>query len=54
METEENPKAALDEDNPEPSPDAGEKGAGAATGGDEGLDQGSEPEGEDARDSERP
>ena len=45
---------ALSEDNPTPSEDAGQKGAGAATGGDEGLDDGSEPEGEDARDAERP
>jgi hypothetical protein len=65
METEENPAeesqkspedatGALDADNPAPSEDAGQKGAGAATGGDEGLDQGSEPAGEDARDAERP
>ena len=65
METEQNPTeesqdapdestGALNEDNPEPSEDAGQKGAGVATGGDEGLDQGSEPEGEDARDAERP
>jgi hypothetical protein len=45
---------ALDADNPTPSEDAGQKGAGAATGGDEGLDEGSQPEGKDARDAERP
>jgi hypothetical protein len=65
METEQNPteesqkspedaKGALDADNPTPSEDAGQKGAGFATGGDEGLDEGSEPAGEDARDAERP
>ena len=65
METEENPTeesqqspeeatGALDADNPGTSEDAGQKGAGAATGGDEGLDEGSEPAGEDARDAERP
>jgi hypothetical protein len=62
METEENPTenapdestGALNEDNPEPSEDAGQKGAGVATGGEGGFDQGSEPEGEDARDAERP
>ena len=52
METEET--GALNEDNPEPSEDAGQKGAGTATGGDEGLEEGSEPAGEDARDAERP
>jgi len=65
METEQNPTeesqetpsegtGALNEDNPAPSEDAGQKGAGFATGGDEGLDEGSEPAGEDARDAERP
>jgi hypothetical protein len=65
METEENPTTesekspdeatgALNTDNPEPPEDAGQKGAGAATGGDEGLDEGSEPDGDDARDAERP
>jgi hypothetical protein len=57
METEQNPDeatGALNADNPEPPDEAGQKGAGAATGGDEGLDHGSEPEGEDARDAERP
>jgi hypothetical protein len=65
METEQNPSeettkspdevtGALNEDNPETSEDAGQKGAGFATGGDEGLDLGSEPEGDDARDAERP
>ena len=65
METEQNPTeesqetpgestGALNDDNPEVPADAGEKGAGAATGGDAGLDGGSEPEGTDARDAERP
>jgi hypothetical protein len=65
METEQNPTdesqetpdestGALNDDNPEPSEDAGQKGAGFATGGDEGLDEGSEPGDEDARDAERP
>ena len=53
METEEE-KGALNEDNPEPSEDAGQKGAGFATGGDEGLEGGSEPEGEDIRQHEKP
>jgi hypothetical protein len=43
METEE--KGALNEDNPEPPEDAGQKGAGAATGGDEGFEGGTEPGG---------
>jgi hypothetical protein len=65
METEQNPTdesteapeeatGALNDDNPDPSEDAGQKGAGAATGGDEGLDGGTEPEGADAREAERP
>ena len=52
METEE--KGALNEDNPEPSEDAGEKGAGSATDAQGGLESGSEPEGEDARQHEQP
>jgi len=66
METEQNPTpesedrpeegtAALDTDNPHLPEDAGQKAAGVATGGDEGLTEGSEPgEGDDIRDSERP
>jgi hypothetical protein len=50
METEQNPT----EESQETPDDAGQQGAGAAIGGDEGLDGGSEPEGEDARDAERP
>ena len=47
--------AALDTDNPDVPEDAGQKGAGVATGGDEGLTEGSEPgEGDDIRDAERP
>jgi hypothetical protein len=52
METEE--QGALNEDNPEVPDDAGQKGAGTQTGGDEGLEGGSEPEGEDIRQHERP
>ena len=55
METEhDESKGALNEDNPTPPEDAGQKGAGVQTGGQGGLDEGTEPEGEDARDSERP
>ena len=57
-ETEDRPDegtAALDTDNPTPPEDAGEQGAGMATGGDEGLTEGTEPgEGNDVHDSERP
>jgi hypothetical protein len=45
---------ALNEDNPEPAEDAGEKGAGDATGGSGGLERGSEPQDQDARRHERP
>jgi hypothetical protein len=41
-------------DNPPPPDDAGQKGAGTATGAIGGLEEGSEPSGEDARDHERP
>jgi hypothetical protein len=55
METEENEdKGALNEDNPEPSEDAGQKGAGAATDAQGGLQSGSEPEGDDIRQHEKP
>ena len=66
MDTEQNPTeesqdrpeegtAALDADNPTPPDNAGQRGAGMATGADEGLDEGSEPgEGDDIRDAERP
>ena len=66
METEHNPieesedrpeqdTAALDADNPSLPEDVGQKGAGAATGGDEGLTEGTEPgEGDDIRGAERP
>ncbi|MEA2330684.1 MAG: hypothetical protein QOK00_1137 [Thermoleophilaceae bacterium] len=45
---------ALNEDNPKPPEDAGQKGAGAATDAIGGLEGGSEPHDEDARDHERP
>lgn len=45
---------ALDEDNPTPPDDAGEKGAGTATGATGGLEHGSEPRDQDARQHERP
>jgi hypothetical protein len=45
---------ALTEDNPEPPDDAGEKGAGDATGASGGLEDGSEPRDQDARQHERP
>ena len=47
-------KAARNKDNPSHPDDAGEKGAGSATGAIGGLDEGSEPEGEDIRQHERP
>jgi hypothetical protein len=47
-------KGALDRDNPEPPDDAGQRGAGDATGASGGLEGGSEPEGEDVREHERP
>lgn len=47
--------AALNADNPTPPEDAGQRGAGIATGADEGLEEGSEPgAGDDIRDAERP
>jgi hypothetical protein len=45
---------ALNEDNPEPSEDAGQKGAGDATGASGGLEKGSEPRQQDARQHEKP
>ena len=42
------------EQSPTEESHAGHKGAGFATGGDEGLDGGSEPDGDDARDAEWP
>jgi hypothetical protein len=46
--------SALDDDNPELPDDAGEKGVGDATGATGGLEGGSEPRDEDARQHERP
>jgi hypothetical protein len=46
--------SALDDDNPELPDDAGEKGAGDATGATGGLEGGSEPRDEDVRQHERP
>jgi hypothetical protein len=48
------PTGALDDDNPDLPDDAGETGAGDATGASGGLEGGSEPQGEDARHHERP
>ena len=45
---------ALNEDNPEPSEHVGQRGAGDAAGASGGLEQGSEPRDEDARQHERP
>jgi hypothetical protein len=45
---------ALNEDNPEPPDEAGQKGAGDATGAIGGLQHGSEPDDEEAREHERP
>ncbi|MEA2361081.1 MAG: hypothetical protein QOD71_226 [Thermoleophilaceae bacterium] len=45
---------ALNEDNPGPPDDAGQKGAGDATGASGGLEHGTEPDDEDAREHERP
>jgi hypothetical protein len=45
---------ALNEDNPEPPDDAGQQGAGDATGASGGLEHGSEPRDQDARQHERP
>ena len=53
METEEE-KGALNEDNPEPPEDAGQKGAGAATDAQGGLEGGSEPESDEIREHEKP
>jgi hypothetical protein len=56
METEhdEEAKGALNDDNPDPPDDAGERGAGDATGGSGGLEQGTEPREQEARRHERP
>jgi hypothetical protein len=45
---------AKNDDNPEPRENAGERGAGSATDALGGLEGGTEPEGEDVRDHERP
>jgi hypothetical protein len=45
---------ALNEDNPEPAEDVGQRGAGDAAGASGGLEQGSEPRDTDARQHERP
>jgi hypothetical protein len=45
---------ALNDDNPPPSDDAGQKGAGTATGARGGLEGGSEPDDQDARQHEKP
>ena len=46
--------SALNEDNPDLPDDAGEKGAGDATGASGGLERGSEPRDQDARRHEQP
>jgi hypothetical protein len=45
---------ALNEDNPDLPDDAGQKGAGDATGAQGGMEEGSEPRDQDAREHERP
>lgn len=45
---------ARTKDNPTPSDDAGQKGGGTATGAIGGMEHGSEPRGQDAREHERP
>ena len=47
-------KGAKDDDNPALPDDVGQKGAGSETGALGGLDHGTEPDGEDARQHERP
>ena len=46
-------EGALNEDNPAPPDDAGQKGAGSATGGIGGREHGTEPEDEDAAEDEQ-
>jgi hypothetical protein len=53
-ETADEAAGALNEDNPDPPEDAGQKGAGDATGASGGLEQGSEPRDQDARQHEKP
>ena len=53
-ETDDEATGALNTDNPEPPDDAGQKGAGDATGGSGGLEQGTEPREQEARRHERP
>ena len=48
------PEEGQNQDNPEPSEDAGQRGAGSATDAIGGLEEGTEPEGDDVRESERP
>jgi len=45
---------ALDEDNPEPAEDAGQRGAGAATDAIGGREEGSELGDQDSREDEQP
>ena len=61
MDSEHDPKdsadeatAAHDDDNPTPSEDAGQKGAGTATGAIGGMEDGTEPGDQDERRHEKP